>query len=104
MTRTLFAFAELTNLDLNYTGPEFDFEKMIKDLMIKVCFFSLFFFVVFFYTCDFFQGIRRKSSIQDTSSVQTNINSIFANLMQVYTLIERDTIVKHHLRAYSNIF
>ena len=29
------------------------------------------------------QGIRRKSSIQDTCSVQTNINSIFANLMQV---------------------
>ena len=30
-----------------------------------------------------FQGIRRKSSIQDTYNMQTNINSIFANLMQV---------------------
>ena len=29
------------------------------------------------------QGIRRKSSIQDTCNLQTNINSIFANLMQV---------------------
>ena len=30
------------------------------------------------------QGIRRKSSIQDTCNLQTNIHSIFANLMQVF--------------------
>jgi len=62
VTRTLFAFAEMTNMDPDYAGPEFDFDQIIKDLMMK--------------------GIRRKSSIQDTSSVQTNINSIFATLMQ----------------------
>jgi len=60
--RAVFAFAEMTNIDPNYTGPEFDFDKIIKDLMNK--------------------GIRRKSSIQETFNMQTNINSIFANLMQ----------------------
>ena len=32
----MFAFAEMTNIDPNYTGPEFDFDKIIKDLMNKV--------------------------------------------------------------------
>ena len=46
VTRTLFAFAEMTNMDPGYAGPEFDFDKIIKELMIKVkqrlIFFSLF--------------------------------------------------------------
>ena len=36
VTRTLFAFAELTNTDPDYAGPEFDFDKIIKELMMKV--------------------------------------------------------------------
>ena len=36
VTRTLFAFAEMTNMDPNYEGPEFDFDVIIKDLMLKV--------------------------------------------------------------------
>ena len=36
VTRTLFAFAEMTNMDPGYAGPEFDFDKIIKELMIKV--------------------------------------------------------------------
>lgn len=62
VVRAVFAFAEMTNMDPNYAGPEFDFDKIIKDLMNK--------------------GIRRKSSVQETFNMQTNINSIFANLMQ----------------------
>ena len=34
--RGVFAFAEMTNIDPNYTGPKFDFDKIIKDLMNKV--------------------------------------------------------------------
>ena len=36
MTRALFAFAEMTNMDPEYSGPEFDFDKIIKELMNKV--------------------------------------------------------------------
>ena len=36
VTRTLFAFAEMTNMDPGYAGPEFDFDQIIKELMIKV--------------------------------------------------------------------
>ena len=36
VTRALFAFAEMTNMDLEYSGPEFDFDKIIKELMNKV--------------------------------------------------------------------
>ena len=36
VTRTLFAFAEMTNMDPGYAGPEFDFDMIIKELMIKV--------------------------------------------------------------------
>ena len=36
VTRTLFAFAEMTNMDPGYAGPEFDFDKIIKELMSKV--------------------------------------------------------------------
>ena len=32
----MFAFAEMTNMDPGYAGPEFDFDKIIKELMIKV--------------------------------------------------------------------
>jgi len=53
----------MTNTDADYSGPEFDFDKIIKDLMNK--------------------GMRRKSSVQDTTLQSLhNINSIFANLMQ----------------------
>jgi len=63
VTRAVFAFAEMTNTDPGYCGPEFDFDKIIKDLMNK--------------------GMRRKSSVQDTTLQSLhNINSIFANLMQ----------------------
>ena len=37
MTRAVFAFAELTNADPQYRGPEFDFDRIVKDLMNKVC-------------------------------------------------------------------
>ena len=43
VTRTLFAFSEMTNMDPNYTGPEFDFDKIIKELMNKV---RLFYFTI----------------------------------------------------------
>ena len=33
----MFAFAELTNADPQYRGPEFDFDRIVKDLMNKVC-------------------------------------------------------------------
>ena len=36
VTRAVFAFAEMTNTDAGYCGPEFDFDKIIKDLMNKV--------------------------------------------------------------------
>ena len=36
VTRAVFAFAEMTNTDPGYSGPEFDFDKIIKDLMNKV--------------------------------------------------------------------
>ena len=36
MTRAVFAFAELTNADPQYRGPEFDFDRIVKDLMNKV--------------------------------------------------------------------
>ena len=36
MTRAVFAFAELTNADPLYRGPEFDFDRIVKDLMNKV--------------------------------------------------------------------
>ena len=36
VTRAVFAFAELTNTDAGYSGPEFDFDKIIKELMNKV--------------------------------------------------------------------
>ena len=36
VTRALFALAELTSADPLFTGPEFDFEKILKDLMNKV--------------------------------------------------------------------
>lgn len=36
VTRAVFAFAEMTNTDADYSGPEFDFDKIIKDLMNKV--------------------------------------------------------------------
>merc|ERR1712059_16671 len=63
VTRTLFAFAEPTNMDLQYEGPAFNFDKILKELLE--------------------QGIRRKSSAKDVKNVQTgSINSIFANLMQ----------------------
>ena len=32
----MFAFAEMTNMDPDYTGPEFDFDRIVKDLMNKV--------------------------------------------------------------------
>lgn len=62
VTRTLFVFAELTNLDPNYTGPTFNFDTIIRELIE--------------------QGLRRKSSAHDVTKVATNINTIFANLMQ----------------------
>ena len=36
VTRTLFAFAEMTNMDPGYAGPEFDFDKIINELRSKV--------------------------------------------------------------------
>ena len=36
VTRAVFAFAEMTNMDPGYTGPEFDFDRIVKDLMNKV--------------------------------------------------------------------
>ena len=36
VTRAVFAFAELTNADPQYRGPEFDFDRIVKDLMNKV--------------------------------------------------------------------
>ena len=82
-------------MDPGYTGPEFDFDRIVKDLMNKVRRIintSLFQQMIINGTKEdkgkkqfkqTFQGIRRKSSVQDTFSMQTNINSIFANLMQV---------------------
>ena len=32
----MFAFAEMTNMDPDYAGPEFDFDRIVKDLMNKV--------------------------------------------------------------------
>jgi len=62
VTRTLFVFAELTNLDPDYNGPSFNFDTIIRELID--------------------QGLRRKSSVHDVTKVSTNINTIFANLMQ----------------------
>lgn len=62
VTRTLFIFAELTNLDPRYAGPVFNFDSIIRELVA--------------------QGLRRKSSVHDVTKVATNINTIFANLMQ----------------------
>ena len=36
VTRAVFALAEMTNMDPGYTGPEFDFDRIVKDLMNKV--------------------------------------------------------------------
>ena len=36
VTRTLFVFAELTNLDPNYTGPTFNFDTIIRELIEQV--------------------------------------------------------------------
>lgn len=36
VTRAVFAFAEMTNMDPGYSGPEFDFDRIVKDLMNKV--------------------------------------------------------------------
>ena len=36
MTRTLFVFAELTNLDPNYNGPSFNFDTIIRELIDQV--------------------------------------------------------------------
>jgi hypothetical protein len=63
VTRTLFVFAELTNMDPDYNGPNFNFDTIIRELVE--------------------QGLRRKSSVHDVTKVATNINTIFANLMQV---------------------
>ena len=83
VTRAVFAFAELTNTDAEYCGPEFDFDKIIKELMNKVRRRP---FLASLQTKWCLQGIRRKSSIHDTTLQSLhNINSIFANLMQVRT-------------------
>jgi hypothetical protein len=34
VTRTLFAFAEMTNMDPGYAGPEFDFDMIIFFLFV----------------------------------------------------------------------
>ena len=49
VTRALFALAELTNADPLFTGPEFDFEKILKDLMNKVR--DCILFVVLYIVC-----------------------------------------------------
>ena len=36
MTRTLFIFAELTNLDPRYAGPVFNFDSIIRELVAQV--------------------------------------------------------------------
>ena len=36
VTRTLFIFAELTNLDPRYTGPVFNFDSIIRELVAQV--------------------------------------------------------------------
>ena len=36
VTRTLFVFAELTNLDPNYNGPSFNFDTIIRELIDQV--------------------------------------------------------------------
>jgi hypothetical protein len=36
VTRTLFAFAELTKMDPAYSGPPFDYEKILGDLISQV--------------------------------------------------------------------
>ena len=36
VSRKLLAFSEMTNMDPDYAGPEFDFDKIIKELMNKV--------------------------------------------------------------------
>ena len=36
VTRTLFIFAELTNLDPRYTGPVFNFDAIIRELVAQV--------------------------------------------------------------------
>ena len=36
VTRTLFVFAELTNLDPNYNGPSFNFDSIIRELIDQV--------------------------------------------------------------------
>ena len=36
VTRTLFAFAELTKMDPAYSGPPFDYEKILSDLISQV--------------------------------------------------------------------
>ena len=36
VTRTLYAFGEQTNMDPSYTGPEFNPEKILRDLITQV--------------------------------------------------------------------
>ena len=36
VTRTLFVFAELTNLDPDYNGPIFNFDSIIRELVEQV--------------------------------------------------------------------
>ena len=36
MTRTLYAFAELTKQDPSYTGPEFNSDQILRDLITQV--------------------------------------------------------------------
>jgi len=62
VTRTLFAFGELTKQDPQYTGQEFIPDAILRELIT--------------------QGIRRKSSCRDMDQVNTSIHSIFENLMQ----------------------
>ena len=36
VTRTLFVFAELTNMDPDYNGPNFNFDTIIRELVEQV--------------------------------------------------------------------
>ena len=57
----------------------------IFDTLDKLVFISLFSIACHHYSSSHFghQGLRRKSSVHDVTKVSTNINTIFANLMQV---------------------
>ena len=77
VTRTLYSLGELTLCDPSYSGPQFDMNKITKEVQAQVLLLPQ-----LVSSLHDQQGGRRKSA--EKTDIQTSsINSIFANLMQV---------------------